>query len=75
MASGVSVRKVWVNQDGSQISDPTGSIKVQLYKSTGKIDGANVTVKWANYSDSNANIRLSGEKREHSYNHNIYWLR
>lgn len=56
VASGVSVRKVWVNQDGSQISDPTGSIKVQLYKSTGKIDGANVTVKWANYSDSNANI-------------------
>ena len=46
VASGVSVRKVWVNQDGSQISDPTGSIKVQLYKSTGKIDGANVTVKW-----------------------------
>lgn len=46
VASGVSVRKVWVNQDGSQISDPTGSIKVQLYKSTGKIDGANVTVRW-----------------------------
>lgn len=46
VASGVSVRKVWVNQDGSQISDPTGSIKVQLYKSTGKIDGANVTVQW-----------------------------
>lgn len=56
VASGVSVRKVWVNQDGSQISDPTGSIKVQLYKSTGKVDGANVTVKWADYSDSNANI-------------------
>ena len=48
VASGVSVRKVWVNQDGSQISDPTGSIKVQLYKSTGKIDGANVTVQWGN---------------------------
>ena len=56
VASGVSVRKVWVNQDGSQISDPTGSIKVQLYKSTGKIDGANVTVKWEDYPDSNANI-------------------
>lgn len=48
VASGVSVRKVWVNQDGSQISDPTGSIQVQLYKSTGKIDGANVTVQWGN---------------------------
>lgn len=29
---------------------------MQLYKSTGKVDGANVTVKWADYSDSNANI-------------------
>ena len=48
VASGVSVRKVWVNQDGSQIANPTGSIQVQLYKSTGKIDGANVTVQWGN---------------------------
>ena len=55
VASGVSVRKVWVNQDGSQISDPTGSIKVQLYKSTGKIDGANVTVRWKNDPVPSAN--------------------
>ncbi len=48
-ASGVNVRKVWVDPDGSEISKTTGNIKVQLYKGKGKRDAAEVTVSWENY--------------------------
>lgn len=46
VANQLSVRKVWVDQDNREISGADGSIQVQLYKSTGKLNGVNVEIKW-----------------------------
>lgn len=51
VANGLKVRKVWVDQSGKEIPEPTGSIQVRLYKTTGKRDAAEVTVSWENYKD------------------------
>lgn len=42
----VTVKKVWVDTDGTALTNVPESIQVQLYQMTGHVDGYNVTLKY-----------------------------
>lgn len=50
-ANQINVKKIWLDSTGNPLENPNRSIEVQLYRTTGRIDGVTVTIQCRNDPD------------------------